>query len=214
MSNRIEQIIENIYDFVESCKPAALSQSKIVVPRDELYELLDELRVKTPDEIKRYQKIINNRDAIIKDAEEKAAEIIEEARRNAEAILNENSIVQQAYAKANEMVSEAAGNKERIEAAANRDADQIRGGSLAYADELLYTVERTLAMCYESMQARSEAMLSELREKLETVIENRKSLYPEGEEPETTYVVDEPATQDEPFGEGYDEDIFIKNINE
>ena len=214
MANKIEQMIENIYDFVESCKPAPLSQNKIVVPRDELYELLDELRVQTPEELKFYKKMLNNREALLKDAEEKAAEIIEEARRNAEAILNENSIVQQAYAKANEMVSEAAGNKERIEAAANRDAEQIRGGSLAYADELLYNVERTLALCYESMQARSEAMLSDLREKLNTVIENRKSLYPDGEEPEATYVVDEPAAQEEPFGEGYDEEIFIKNINE
>lgn len=214
MSNRIEQIIENIYDFVESCKPAPLSQNKIIVPRDELYELLDELRTKTPEEMKFYKKMVNNREALLKDAEEQAAEIIEEARRNAEAILNENSIVQQAYAKANEMVTEAAGNKERIEAAANRDAEQIRGGSLAYADELLYTVERTLAMCYESMQARSESMLSELREKLETVIENRKTLYPEGMGPETSYTVDEPASQEEPFGDGYDEDIFIKNINE
>ena len=213
MSNRIEQIIENIYEFVESCKPATFSQNKIVVPRDELYELLDELRVKTPDEIKRYQKIINNRDAIIKDAEEKAAEIIEEARRNADALLNENNIFQQACAKANELVSEAAGNKERIEAAANRDADQIRGGSLAYADELLYTVERTLAICYDSMQARSEAMLNELKEKLDTVIENRKALYPEGMEPEAAYA-EQPAPQEEPFSEGYDEDIFIKNIDE
>lgn len=213
MSNRIEQIIENIYDFVESCKSATFSQNKIVVPRDELYELLDELRVKTPDEIKRYQKIINNRDAIIKDAEEKAAEIIEEARRSADALLNENNIFQQACAKANELVSEAASNKERIEAAANRDADQIRGGSLAYADELLYTVERTLAICYDSMQARSEAMLNDLKEKLDTVIENRKALYPEGMEPATEYT-EEPVAQEDPFEGGYDEDIFMKNIEE
>jgi len=214
MSSKLEQIIENIYEFVESCKPAPLSQSKIVVPRDELYELLDELRVKTPDEIRRYQKIINNRDALIKDAEEKAAEIIEEAQKKAEALLYENSIFQQACAKANELITEATANKERIESAANRDADQIRGGSLAYADELLYTVERTLAMCYEGVQARCETLLGELREKLDTVIENRKSLYPEGEEPETNYVVEESGASEEPFEGPYDEDIFIKNIEE
>lgn len=214
MSSKLEQIIENIYEFVESCKPAPFSQSKIVVPRDELYELLDELRVKTPDEIRRYQKIINNRDALIKDAEEKAAEIIEEAQKKAEALLYENSIFQQACAKANELITEATANKERIESAANRDADQIRGGSLAYADELLYTVERTLAMCYEGVQARCETLLGELREKLDTVIENRKTLYPEGEEPETNYVVEETGAPEEPFEGPYDEDIFIKNIEE
>ena len=72
MANKIEQMIENIYDFVESCKPAPLSQNKIVVPRDELYELLDELRVQTPEELKFYKKMLNNREALLKDAEEKA----------------------------------------------------------------------------------------------------------------------------------------------
>lgn len=216
MSNRIEQIIENIYEFVESCKPHAFSQNKIVVPRDELYELLDELRVKTPDEIKRYQKIINNRDAIIRDAEEKAVQIIEEARRNADALLNDNNIFQQACAKANELATEAAMNKDRIEAAANRDANQIRTGSLAYADELLYNVERTLAVTYDSMQARTETMLRDLKEKLDLVIENRKAIFPEGEEPKTAYdesTIESDSAQYED-GIGFDEDIFIKNINE
>lgn len=54
MSSRIEQIIEEIEEeFVESCKYQPLS-SKIVVNKEELEELLRELRLKTPDEIKRY----------------------------------------------------------------------------------------------------------------------------------------------------------------
>ena len=34
VSSRIEQKIEDIYAFVESCKPQALSQSKVVVPKN------------------------------------------------------------------------------------------------------------------------------------------------------------------------------------
>ena len=56
--SRIEQLIDEIEEFVESCKPQPFSQTKIIVPKDELFELLTELRLKTPDEIKRYQKII------------------------------------------------------------------------------------------------------------------------------------------------------------
>ncbi|NLJ89896.1 MAG: ATPase, partial [Clostridiales bacterium] len=66
--SRIEQLIEDIYEFVESCKMQAFSSTKVIVPKDELYDLLDELRLRTPDEIKRYQKIIANRDAILADA--------------------------------------------------------------------------------------------------------------------------------------------------
>ena len=44
-------------------------RDRIVVNKEEIEELLRELRLKTPDEIKRYQKIINNKDAILEDAQ-------------------------------------------------------------------------------------------------------------------------------------------------
>ena len=73
MSSRIEQIIEEIEEYVDSCKYQPLSTTKIVVNKEEIEELLRELRLKTPDEIKRYQKIISNKDAILEDAQTKAA---------------------------------------------------------------------------------------------------------------------------------------------
>ena len=69
--SRIEQLIDDIYEFIESCKMQPLSQTKVIVPKDELYDLLDELKLRTPDEIKRYQKIIANKDAILADAQAK-----------------------------------------------------------------------------------------------------------------------------------------------
>ena len=78
-SSRIEQIIEEIEEYVENCRYQPLSTTKIVVNKEELEELLRELRLKTPDEIKRYQKIIGNKDAILADAQEKADQIVREA---------------------------------------------------------------------------------------------------------------------------------------
>ena len=65
MSSRIEQIIEEIEEYVDSCKYQPLSTTKIVVNKEEIEELLRELRLKTPDEIKRYQKIISNKDGSV-----------------------------------------------------------------------------------------------------------------------------------------------------
>ena len=69
MSSRIEQIIQEIEEYVDSCKFQPLSTTKIVVNKEEIEEYLRELRLKTPDEIKRYQKIISNKDAILEDAQ-------------------------------------------------------------------------------------------------------------------------------------------------
>ena len=62
MSSRIEQIIQEIEEYVDSCKFQPLSTTKIVVNKEEIEEYLRELRLKTPDEIKRYQKIISNKE--------------------------------------------------------------------------------------------------------------------------------------------------------
>ena len=70
--SRIEQLIDEIEEFIEGCKPAPFSSTKIVVPKDQLLELTTELRLKTPDEIKRYQKIIAQKDKIISDAKAQA----------------------------------------------------------------------------------------------------------------------------------------------
>ena len=56
MSSRMEQIIEEIEEYIDNCKYQPLSSTKIVVNKDELEELLTELKMKTPEEIKRYQK--------------------------------------------------------------------------------------------------------------------------------------------------------------
>ena len=53
-SSRIEQIIEEIEDYIDTCKgPLFSSGDKIVVERERMEELLRELRLKTPEEIKR-----------------------------------------------------------------------------------------------------------------------------------------------------------------
>ena len=79
MSSRIEQIIDELEEYVESCKPKFMSNSEIIVNKDEIDELIRELRMKTPDEIKRYQKIISNKEAILNDAREKAEKLINDA---------------------------------------------------------------------------------------------------------------------------------------
>ncbi|CBK74584.1 hypothetical protein CIY_18550 [Butyrivibrio fibrisolvens 16/4] len=51
-ASKIEDIIDEIEAYIDDCKPTAFSTSKIIVNRDELESLIQELRTKTPDEIK------------------------------------------------------------------------------------------------------------------------------------------------------------------
>ena len=76
MSSKIEQLIDEIEEYIDGCKPQFMSSTNIIVNKDEIEELLRELRMRTPEEIKRYQKIISNKDAILADAQAKADAII------------------------------------------------------------------------------------------------------------------------------------------
>ena len=105
MSSKMEQIIEEIEEYIDGCKFQPLSSTKIIVNKEELEELIAELRAKTPEEVKRYQKIISNKEAILADAQAKADQIIAQAQVQTNELVSEHQIMQQAYAQANEVVT-------------------------------------------------------------------------------------------------------------
>ena len=99
--SKIEQLIDEIESYIASCKPQAFSNNKkIVVDKDEIEDLLQELRHRTPDEIKKYQKIINNQEAILSNAKDQADAMLEEATKQTNEMIDEHEIMQQAYARA------------------------------------------------------------------------------------------------------------------
>ncbi len=211
-TKRIEQLIEDIFEFVESCKASAFSGSKVIVPKEELFDLLDELRLKVPEEIKRCQKMIANRDAIIADAEDKASAIEQAARAQAQMLVNDNEITQQAYYQANEMVRQATEHAEMLVAQAEEEAMQIRQGALGYTNEMLGRVEQLLASNFEIMKNRSDTMLESMRQNLEIVTANRRELNGEAQ-PEELQRQPEPVQQPEGDFE-FDENAFLDNIDE
>jgi cell division septum initiation protein DivIVA len=182
----MEQIIDEIEEYIEGCKPQLLSSTKIVVDREELEELIAELRAKTPEEIKRYQKIISNKDAILADAQKKADEIIAQAQVQTSELVSEHQIMQQAYAQANEVVMIATKQAQEILDAATNEANSIRMGAMAYTDSQLKGVEDILTNAVDTSRARYENLISSLQGFLDVVSANRAQLYPSEPEPERT----------------------------
>lgn len=207
-ASRIEQLIEDIYEFVESCRMQPLSSTKVIVPKDELYDLLDELRLRTPDEIKRYQKIIANRDAIIADAEEKAENILRQTRDKAKDLLNEHEIMQQAYYQANEMIMQASEEAERIRREAAEEAEQIRTGALVYSNEVLTEVERVLANAYDTAISKYDSFIGTLKNNLEIVMNNKRELHEQLYPQENTQGVSQTGDFDDASFD-FDENTFL-----
>lgn len=182
MASKMERIIDEIEEYIDSCKTYPLSSAKIIVNKDEIEELLSELRSKTPEEIKRYQQIISNKEAILADAQAKADAIIAQAQIKTDELINEHQIMQRAYAQANEVVMLATKQAQDILDTATNDANNIRMGAMQYTDDMLQNLENAIARSMEAARVRHDSYIGSLQEFYDTVSANRAELNPTVEE--------------------------------
>lgn len=190
MSSRIEQAIDEIEAYIDSCKPKFMSDTKIVVDREEIDELLRELRMKTPDEIKRYQKIISNKEAILADARKKADTLIAAATEQTQALVSEHEIMQQAYARADEVVKMAQEQAQNIVDSATIEANSVRTAAAQYMDEMMNYLDTLLSTSTQNAAANYENLINSLNYYGNIIKNDRKQLHPEEYDLEVTTLGD------------------------
>ena len=196
MVSKIEQMIDEIEAYIEACKYQPLSNTKIIVIKEEIDELIRELRVKTPDEIKRYQKIITNKEAILNEAKRKAQELVEAATVQTNELINEHEIMQQAYAQANEVVDLATRQAQEILDSAMLEANDYRAAAMQYTDEILANIETLVDRTMNTASTHVESFMNQLNMYGHEIARNRMELNPpEAEEIEGVMPVALPETE-------------------
>ncbi len=188
MSSRIEQLIDEIEEFIDNCKYKAFSTDIIMVNKADIDDLLRELRLKTPEEIKRYQKIISNKEAILNDAKQKAQELLNDAAVQTNELISEHQIMQQAYAQANEIVEMATKQAQDILDNATMEANAVKASAMQYTDSILANLENILKQSIEISTRDYNALVGNLQEIDNVVTANRAELVPPEE------VIDDSAT--------------------
>ncbi len=178
MSSRIEQLIDEIEGYIDNCKYKAFSTDVIMVNKAEIDELIRELRIKTPEEIKRYQKIIMNKEAILNDAKKKAEELLNNAAVQTNELISEHQIMQQAYAQANEIVETATHQAQEILDNATIEANNVRAAAMQYTDNILANLENILMQSIEVSTRDYNTLVGNLREIENVVAANRAELLP------------------------------------
>ena len=197
--SRIEQLISEIEEYIDGCKAQPFTNNKkIIVDKDEMEELLVELRLRTPDEIKKYQKIISNKEAIMGSAQEEAGgilngakseadKILAEAQAQAEGILaeteqhtaemvSEHEVMQQAYQQAGEIVDQANAQAQQIINDAVADSGNIREGAIRYTDDMLKDLQSIIHHTMEQISEKYNALMDSLQSTYDIVTGNRNEL--------------------------------------
>ena len=196
MSNsKIEKLIDEIEDYIENCKYRTFSNTEIIVNKDEIAELLAELRRKTPDEIRRYQKIIENKEAILNDAREKAEVLINRATQETNELVSEHQIMQQAHAQAYKIVELATQQAQSVLDAATVESNNMKIAAMEYTDEMLGGLDGIITHAIQDYESRYDSLLENLKNSSNIVRSNRAELHPVDELLQE--VSDEDAANDE-----------------
>lgn len=158
----IEDVMNEIEDFLNSCKTTALSSNKVVVPRDEFDELFGDLKVKIPAEIDRCKKIMRNKDAILMEARRTADGIIAEATAKANQMVAETEIMALANQQAYETVELARVQANDMLAQAVAESNELRLGSMQYTNDIMMGIRSYVEATLEAERANYENLITAL----------------------------------------------------
>ncbi len=122
-------LIDEVEDILEAGTNIPLT-GRVMVDKNELLDIVKEIRIKLPDEIKQAAWIKEERQRIIDEAQKTAIATIKDAEKRLEELVSNEEVLKVANERAEEIV-----NKARL------SSEEIRKGSLEYADEILYEAQ-------------------------------------------------------------------------
>ena len=102
----ILHLVDRLEELFNESRPIWLTHS-VIVDEDRMLDLIDQMRVAIPEEIKKAQQIIAQRDRVLAQAKEEANRTIGLAREKAEKQMENNELIQAARSKADQIINQA-----------------------------------------------------------------------------------------------------------
>lgn len=122
---KMETLIDELQTIVDEAFTLPLSGGKTVVNTEHLREVIEEMRVNLPVELKQAKSIAADRNNIIKKSKAEAEQIVQNAEERAKAMVQQSEIVAQAQTKANDIIYNAKQQAEELKKAANKYVENL-----------------------------------------------------------------------------------------
>ena len=133
-------LIDKLDDLIHNAKPVPLTD-QVRVDKEEIYDLLDQMRATIPEEIKQARWIVKERQEMLAEAKREAERIVKDSRDEQQRLVSQEEVVKQAENHADDIIEEARA-RER----------EIRLGAEDYADDILNTLEVNLEKFLAAVQ--------------------------------------------------------------
>lgn len=162
--NSIFDLLDDLEDLLDKSAPRPFSK-KISIDKDEIFEIIGDIRLSLPGEIKQAQRIADNCDKIINDANNKAQSIIKDAEEKCERLISEHEIAKKAREEASIIMGEA-----------KDTSREMRIAAVEYADNLLAQTEQAIRVTLEEFARASRETEDFLSKEIDLVYKNRQEL--------------------------------------
>ncbi len=125
-------LLETLEEYLERAKKVPFTQ-KVIIDTDEVLDIVKEIRLKLPDELKQAKWVKEERGRILVEAKKEADGIVKEAENRIISMIDEHEITRKAYEQ-----------KAQIIETANEMSREISKGTKEYADNILEKVQGVL----------------------------------------------------------------------
>lgn len=129
----IDEILEAMDDELDRSKNIPLTGGRSLIDVEQFRELVKQVRLNLPGEIKQAQALVNDRRVIINDAKAEAESIIRKAEEKAKVMVSEEVITKQAQQRVHEILT-----------AAQTKSKEIRNATNDYVENMLSRVDELL----------------------------------------------------------------------
>ena len=136
------ELIEKLQSEIENTSTVPLLSNKIMLEKNEILDMIEEIKIAIPDEIKEARKIIEDEARIKQQAKRRADGMIDEARAQKQHLIDSNTITKNANDEA-----------EAIIAAAKSEANKLKLRSIEYVTNLLGKAQTDLGKAQNSLKS-------------------------------------------------------------
>ena len=164
MDDTVLKLLEELEQVVDEGRSSPFS-NKVQVDKDEIFEIIDEIKMKLPNEIKQSKWVIEERNTTLVDAQKEADEMLKEAEVRLSKLVEEHAVTQKAYEQAAEIMD-----------AAKKSAKEMRLGAIDYADDVMGVAEQRLREMQDSIEQENRKLIEFYKENINVIFDNRQEL--------------------------------------
>ena len=164
MDDTVLKLLEELEQVVDEGRSSPFS-NKVQVDKDEIFEIIDEIKMKLPNEIKQSKWVIEERNKILVDAQKEADEMLKEAEVRLSKLVEEHAVTQKAYEQAAEIMD-----------AAKKSAKEMRLGAIDYADDVMGVAEQRLREMQDSIEQENRKLIEFYKQNINVIFDNRQEL--------------------------------------